>query len=349
MSELYDNREEGRRYSLRSGRTNKAGNGPPAFAILRMKKLSTMGQIAASAQHTFRERDTPNADDERTPENEILIGPDSAHEICQAWTDRAPDKVRSNAVRAVEYLVTASPEAMRGMERKEQDAYFSKSLRYLQDKHGEENILSAVIHRDETTPHLSVMVIPIDSRGKLNARRFFGGREKLSMLQTDFADQVGRKFGLERGVENSRAKHKTIRQFYAEIDGVERKAIKEMPKPPRYLVDKSTLGKLTGAKEPIDDFEKRVHAEWENHFTPLIAKAQRAEQATVQLGQASQREAELRKEVERLQKVESTFKGLVQDPATKAAMLDYIERRKAEPKRDAEVPKPKFDKGGPSL
>jgi hypothetical protein len=37
-----------------------------------------MGQIAASAQHIFRERETPNADQELTPENEILVGPDNA-------------------------------------------------------------------------------------------------------------------------------------------------------------------------------------------------------------------------------------------------------------------------------
>jgi hypothetical protein len=43
-----------------------------AFAIMRAKKLATMGSVASSMQHNFRERETPNADPERTPENEHL-------------------------------------------------------------------------------------------------------------------------------------------------------------------------------------------------------------------------------------------------------------------------------------
>ena len=297
-----------------------------------------MGQIAASAQHTFRERETPNADQERTPENEILVGPDNAKQLCQAWSDRAPDKVRSNAVRAVEYLVTASPEAMKRMNRAGQDSYFRDALQFLQDKHGKENILSAVVHRDETTPHLSVTVIPLDDRGKLNARQFLGGRDRLRQMQTDFAEQVGKTYGFERGIENSRARHRTIRQFYTEIDGVERKAVKEMPQPPRYLLDKSMMGKLTKATEPIDEFEKRVHGEWRTQFAPLAVKAQRGEQASEELTKARQREVEQLKEIQRLRAMEDGMKRMLEaDPDVMRAMQAYGERRKIEQERQREI------------
>lgn len=80
-------------------------------------------------------------------------------------------------------------------------------------------MLSAVIHRDETTPHLQFLVIPLDARGKLNARELVGGKATLSKMQTDFACEVGQDFGLERGLERGRersqARHQTIKEYYA--------------------------------------------------------------------------------------------------------------------------------------
>ena len=39
------------------------------YAIMRAEKLKTFGNVAASLQHCFRERETPNADAARTPDN----------------------------------------------------------------------------------------------------------------------------------------------------------------------------------------------------------------------------------------------------------------------------------------
>lgn len=169
-----------------------------SFAILRCAKIKTLGNMGASLQHTFRERDTPNADERRTPDNTVLVGGDTSQAVLDAWKERAPEKIRSNAVHGLEYFVGGSPEALKAMSRQEQDAYFSDALDWLKARHGAENVLSAVIHRDETTPHMTVMTIPLDERGKLNARAIVGSREKLSAMQTDFAERVGKVHGLDR-------------------------------------------------------------------------------------------------------------------------------------------------------
>ncbi len=52
------------------------------------------------------------------------------------------------------------------MTRDEQDAYFRRALEWIEDRHGKENVLSAVIHRDEATPHMTVMTIPLDDQGE---------------------------------------------------------------------------------------------------------------------------------------------------------------------------------------
>jgi hypothetical protein len=188
--------------------------GSRRFAILRVAKISGKGKMAAAAQHNLRERDTPNARPEDRSRNIHLAGAKTADELMRLWEDRAPEKIRKNAVHALEYVVTASPEKMAEMGQTRSEDYLRDALTWLQDKHGAENILSAVIHNDEITPHLQVMVIPLDERGKLNARALVGGKPKLSAMQTDFAERVGVKYEMERGIERSGRRHETIKSYY---------------------------------------------------------------------------------------------------------------------------------------
>jgi hypothetical protein len=80
-----------------------------AFAIMRAKKLNSMGSVAASLQHCYRDRDTPNADQARTADNEHHAA-QSTDEAMGKLRDLLPDKRRKDAVLAVEYVMTASPE-----------------------------------------------------------------------------------------------------------------------------------------------------------------------------------------------------------------------------------------------
>ena len=198
----------------------KTGSGaysPRSFAILRCAKIKTMGNMGASLQHTFRERDTPNADLKRLGSNQVLLGGKSSQDVIATWRERAPEKIRTNAVHGLEYFVGSSPEAMAAKSEAEQDAYFRQALDWIKERHGVENVLSAVIHRDETTPHMTVMTIPIDKNGKLNARALVGSRQQLSAMQTDFADRVGAEHGLRRGLEGSKATHERVKSVYARI------------------------------------------------------------------------------------------------------------------------------------
>lgn len=202
--------------NLDLGRTHrKGGGGGRRFAILRLSKLSGLGKVSAAAMHNFRERETPNADPQKLDNNRILHGARTTEELMSKWHDLAPEKIRKNAVHGLEYVITASPEKLASMGAENRAAYFDDALDWLKDKHGEENILSAVVHEDEKSPHLQVLVIPLDERGKLNARALVGGKPKLRSMQTDFAERVGLKHGLERGVERSSANHQTLKEFYA--------------------------------------------------------------------------------------------------------------------------------------
>lgn len=188
------------------------------FAILRVQKLKSPVAVRRSMQHAFREQDTPNADPRRTPDNTRHFAR-NVEEGMAAFADRLPAKHRKDAVQCVEYLVTASPEAMAGKSREEQDAYLKDALRWIQDRHGINNVVCAGIHRDETTPHLYAYVVPVDpDSGRLNAKRWFGGAKALSEMQSEFADKIGHKHGLERGIEGSRATHQRVQRFYGAIE-----------------------------------------------------------------------------------------------------------------------------------
>lgn len=186
------------------------------YAILRVKKLKTVVAIRGSMRHTFREQPTPNAEPERMASNTLMTAK-STEEGMENFRAILPEKVRKNAVLAIEYLITASPEVMAEKSKDEQDRYLNDSLEWLREKHGADNVFCAVIHRDETTPHLVAYVMPRDERGKLNCRKFLGERSALRQIQTDFADRVGKRHGLKRGIEGSKAKHQTVSRYYATI------------------------------------------------------------------------------------------------------------------------------------
>jgi hypothetical protein len=244
-----------------------------AYAILRVQKLKSEVGIRRSLKHAFREQETPNADTKRTPEN-THIGASSSAEALRGVRARLPEKVRKNAVLAVEYLVTASPEVMKAKSREAQDAYFSDALTWLKARHGAENVVYAGIHRDETTPHMYAYVVPKDPSGKLNCRHFLGGAKALSDMQTDFAMAVGKRHQLERGIKGSKARHTTVKQYYAAL---ERPATHVHIKP--AAVEPKVLEKslLRRTKETPETVAERLTKGVQRFYEPAVKQAKTAQ------------------------------------------------------------------------
>ena len=186
-----------------------------AFAILRTSKLKTMGNIGGSLAHNYRTIETPNADHLKTPDNfHSLSNPEA---VKNAISERLPEKRRSDAVICIEYMVTASPE-WDGWNDERQNEYFKQAQEWLEQLHGKQNVVATSIHKDETTPHLVAYVVPLDlDTGRLNAKKFLGGKAKLAQMQSDFADKM-KNLGLERGIEGSKAKHTRIKEYYAKVN-----------------------------------------------------------------------------------------------------------------------------------
>lgn len=108
-------------------------------------------------------------------------------------------KTRSNSVVALDTIYTASPIFFQGKTNQQNDDFFKDCLQFHQEHFG--HIISAVIHYDETTPHLHVVSVPLTKDGRLSARDVIGNKSKMSKTQDSFFEQVGRGYGLERGMQ----------------------------------------------------------------------------------------------------------------------------------------------------
>ena len=189
------------------------------YAIIRAKKHKSVGAIARSARHNFREQPTLNADSSRASENRFA-GRRGTKALLHALLSRLPIKRRKDAVLCIEYLVTASPEAFRrhgGHLDEMGSGYFADALEWLRARHGKDNVISAAVHLDETTPHLVVYVAPLTQDGRLSARDFLGGPKLMRALQDSFYEACGKRHGLRRGIEGAKAHHTDIKQFYASL------------------------------------------------------------------------------------------------------------------------------------
>lgn len=223
------------------------------YCILRAEKLTSFGSIAGSAKHTFREIPTPNADASRTRLNKTWGAQDAAA-VRAAIAARLPAKRRKDAVLAIEYLVTASPEWFKSAPAAKQNAYFAAAVRWLEARHGKANVVCVNMQLDETSPHLVAYVVPLTKDGRLSAKDFLGGRKVLTQMQTEFAQLVGAPVGLQRGVEGSKATHTTAKQYAAAL---QKNPTLAAPQPPAPTIADRITGKARQMQEEHEAAQAR--------------------------------------------------------------------------------------------
>lgn len=245
------------------------------FAIWRVKKHSSPGLLFSAMGHCFRDRDTPNADPDKTSNN-VHMASSSTKEAMRMIRQRVDDKRRKDSVMAVEHVMTASPGFWEQATPEQQKDFFKQSMEFLKSEYGEENIIVATIHTDEKSPHLSAFVTPITKDGRLSAKEMVGNKTKLSKKQTEFAKKVEH-LGLKRGIEGSKATHVRIQQYYENLN----KASQQIPhvnewdlEPKRYepqtLIEKA---KGKGRLETQEEVRKRINKKIEDVVQPIADKA----------------------------------------------------------------------------
>lgn len=187
------------------------------YSIMRHKKLKKIQSIHGSSRHSYRAMRTPNANQERLALNKTIIG--TAGDVVKDVQNRLNQlntTIKKDNVLCIEYLLTASHKFFGKISKEEKQKWVDKNIQWLKDIHGEENVVHALLHEDETTPHIVAYVVP-EFNGKLNAKNFLGGKKKCSDLVTSHAN-YNEEFGLERGVKGSTARHQRVRRYYSHVN-----------------------------------------------------------------------------------------------------------------------------------
>lgn len=185
------------------------------FTVFRAEKLKSREMIAGSVAHMMRWAHAQNADPERTSQNRIIIGSSNPLAEVDALLEGA--WARAGSVLAIEVVISASHEWWEAATPEEAEKWVRANVKFLREAFGDGNIAHLQLHMDERTPHLTGFVIPLVN-GRLNAKAFLGGRQKLRELQDKAAAAVS-DLGIARGVKGSQATHQTLKTFYAFFDG----------------------------------------------------------------------------------------------------------------------------------
>ena len=247
------------------------------YVVFHMQK--THGTDSGTSAHIERKVKPSNADEKRTRLNKRLVEyPDGVQTRTQAIQHRLETagltrKVGKNQVRAIRIMLSGSPDDMQRIVREGRlDEWCADNMNYLTATFGRENIVSADLHLDETSPHIHATLVPIvtterkrkkqeeqavkryrtksASRPRLCADEVMS-RVKLKEYQDTYAEAMS-KYGLKRGIEGSEARHVDTQQFYREV-----KAMTDTLKADVTEVQKQQ----EATREELNRAKKEVHTE----------------------------------------------------------------------------------------
>ena len=174
------------------------------YAILRFAnyKGPEIGHIESHNERTKEKyASNPDVDTARSHLNFHLVTPQRKYRAeAEKQIAEAGCRTRSDSVRVVEALVTASPESFKGKKKGEIKAYFQEALDFIREHQDPKTIISAVVHMDEKTPHMHLCFVPLTADKRLSAKEIVGNKKKLTQWQDRFWEHMVKKYpDLERG------------------------------------------------------------------------------------------------------------------------------------------------------
>ena len=187
----------------------------PHYAIMRFAKYKGP-EISQIEAHNERTKETyasnPDIDPTRTHLNFHLIKPQDRYRAeSNRQIKEAGCRTRSDSIRVMEALFTATPEFFKGKKRSELKEFFGEALEFIKQNQAPETIISAVVHLDEETPHMHLCFVPLTEDKRLSAKDIAGNKKKLTQWQDKYWEHMVKKYPtLERGETASETGRKHI-------------------------------------------------------------------------------------------------------------------------------------------
>ena len=193
-----------------------------SYIVLHMDKFKKEA-VRGIQSHNNRERESrsnPDIDYGRSAGNYDLHEP-AAENYAEAIQNRIDDlllvkAVRKDAVHMCGLIVSSDSAFFESLSQEDTRRFFEESKAFLTEFVGEKNVVSAMVHLDEKTPHMHFLHVPVTPEGRLSAKTIYT-RESLKMLQTELPRHLqSLGFDLQRGVEQepgAAKKHLNTREF----------------------------------------------------------------------------------------------------------------------------------------
>lgn len=209
-----------------------------SYAIIRNEKYTKdeMNQLAPHNERYKKNYSNKNIDLSKTSQNYHLKRPIEntyykEYKRLVKQNNLYEGQIHKNSIYACEMILTSDSSFFDRIGQEETKRYFKECYNFVSNYKnlGEENIISAVVHLDEESPHMHLVYIPVidsadkvgNSIRKVNSREFWKGKSSYKKLQDEFYKYITNKgFDLERGKENTDRKHldtdnmKNLTNFY---------------------------------------------------------------------------------------------------------------------------------------
>lgn len=267
------------------------------FAVVHLEKAK--GSDSGMSAHIERTIEPKNADVGRSYLNrEMIEFPDGVTNCTEAIQHRLETaglkrKIASNQVRAIRVMLSGTHEDMKQIENDGKlDKWCGDNLDWLRQTYGTDNVVSAVLHLDEKTPHIHATVVPIVTTERKRRKREEGvkrnyrkknptprlcadeimSRIALKGYQDSYANVMS-KYGLQRGIDGSEAKHISTSQYYRDLkqqsDSLQEN-ITELLSQRKYTEKELSVIKANINKEKLKNSTADVGAKLMNGVSSLL-------------------------------------------------------------------------------
>jgi hypothetical protein len=309
---------------------------------MRVEKCRTIGDAAKLGAHHERGVDykggsNPNIDHGRTEDNYYLVDKrrDGSvfgrvdRRIKEGHTaknkDGTPKVIRDDAVPALDVFFGFSSDDSTGLRPKGEKLtlYFEKCLEWAKNRFGEANIISAVVHLDEETPHMHLLAVPIVAKtnekgvvldSRLNAKALIGEMGSLRKMQDSFFENVSgtKEFNLKRGekVEITKRKHIPTSQLKARTA----KEVEELQEKKNILGNENYI--LESKNENLKEENSNLEGKAENQKREIYLTESKLKNLNKEL-------EKLKKEIERVHDIKSSRDAI----DTTQAMRSWIDEK----------------------
>ena len=292
------------------------------YGILRFAKYKGP-EISHIEAHNERSKEkyasNPDVDLRRSKDNIHLISPGRKYRAeAERQIAEAGCRTRSDNVRVVEALITASPEFFSGKSPEHIREYFSYALEFMEKHQARETMISAAIHMDEKTPHMHLCFVPLTADKRLSAKEILGNKKKLTWWQDEFFKHMVEKYPeLERGESASKTgrSHIPPRLFKEAVQlSTQREQIMQL------MADTNPFNKKAKAEELellLDIYMPGVEAmstklkSYDKLYEELLEKKAQLEESVATLSdEGFLRGLELKQTIKELDKLRKAVEGL---------------------------------------